>query len=89
MNKATKLDIANEPYCDCCDLRISSCGKQKEQEQLNEIRAYRQRLKAVGWFRAQWPGICARCGTPFDAMTMIRDEQFGHRKYIGECCAPF
>lgn len=53
------------------------------------IRAYREELKAIGWFRAQWPGTCSRCTTPFDAMTMIKNEQYGHRKYIGECCAPF
>ena len=89
LSPAARLNLANEPYCECCDVRVSSCGKQKETKQMIAIRAYREELKAIGWFRAQWPGTCSRCTTPFDAMTMIKNEQYGHRKYIGECCAPF
>lgn len=89
LSQAAKLDLAKEPYCTCCDVRVSCCGKKKEKEQLNEIRAYRKKLAKIGWFRAAYPGICARCGTHFDAQTMIKDDRFGHRRYIGECCAPF
>lgn len=88
LSPAARLDLAHEPYCNCCDLRISSCGKRKAEQQRKEIVAFRTKLASRGWFRAKFPGQCARCGEWFDAGTMIKSEQYGHCRYIGECCCP-
>ena len=81
-----------ETRCECCDLPVRSCGKAKETELRRQDRQYRAWLTARGWFPAQWPGCCERCGTEFKAGTLIRRDpgEDGYRSAdcCGECEVP-
>jgi hypothetical protein len=71
--------------CYCCDLPVESCGKAAETRQRREATRDRAALLArTGWFRAEWPGRCSRCGERFDADTPICRYDDGWR---AECCA--
>jgi len=76
------------PRCECCELLESSCGKAKQAQLDKELKDYRTKLRQRGWFVAQWPGVCDRCGEDFDAGTMIQAIRYGQGRYVGECCGP-
>lgn len=73
-----------EARCDCCDLPVYSCGRAAEQQQRQEQAAHRASLIEAGWFPAQWPGSCGRCGHLFPADTLIVRDDAGWR---AECCS--
>lgn len=76
-----------EPRCECCDLLVSACGKAKEREQKGDVLLARGRvLTYPGWFIAEYPGFCARCGEMFLAgMAIRRAHEYGNG-YRAECC---
>ncbi len=40
-----------------------------------------------GWIRAQYPGVCAGCGKPFDVGDVIHHSDLDSGWVRNECCA--
>lgn len=76
--------MPTETRCDCFDLPVESCGKAAEQKQRKQAAQERQRLAALGWFPASYPGTC-KCGEPFDQGDLIVMD-LAARRWIAACC---
>lgn len=81
---------AGEILCECCNLVVTSCGKQAENKQRNEHRQREKKLRQRGWFGAQWPGTCDKCEERFRVNDLIQSagRRDGRNAYVAACCAP-
>lgn len=76
--------------CELTGLLVEQCGcrshraGQTVEEQVDAERL--ALLKSSGWTAAAYPGVCARCGTPFSVGTPIAYE--GHALgWRAACCS--
>lgn len=77
-----------ERRCDCCDLPVSSCGKEAERRIAQAAAVERARLLQLpGVIPARYPGPCFTSGDWFQAGAPIRpvDGHRGHWRCL-ECC---
>jgi hypothetical protein len=81
-------DPMTQPRCDLTELLTDQCGCRNHRGGTTpdeDIAAHHaQMLAHPAWFAAQYPGMCERCGTPFQPGAAIRmDPGVGWR---AECC---